>query len=449
MPEPTPLPEQRPEGNAIYRIDRDGFVTEVFRQSVTIFSIIERDGALLVATGGEGQIFQVRPEAEETVVVAKVEPKQVMSLLAAKDGNVYLGLANAGGVAAMSSGFASKGTFTSPVMDAGQISRFGKIHLDGSLPEGTTLTVATRSGNVKDAAERGWSAWSDEMTAAQFLQVPSPSARFLQYRLTFSSKDGRQTPVVEDVSVAYQVPNLPPIVRAVKVASTDAPAIPAVPNPLAAAGGNPAGVAAALAAAAAAVGPAPAAAGPKPPPSHRMNITWEAADPNNDSLTYSIYYRPAGADGPWIMLKEKSPETAYEWDTRSVADGKYQVRVMASDALANVPGTGRSAGRVSDAVLIDNTPPVIGDVKADVSGHAARIALRVVDRTGTIVSAEYCVDSARDWQAFLPSDTIWDSPEETASFTAAALTPGPHQVAIRATDSAGNVAYENVYVTVK
>ena len=85
----------------------------------------------------------------------------------------------------------------------------------------------------------------------------------------------------------------------------------------------------------------------------------------------------------------------------------------------------------------------------DVSGRDARVSLRVIDRTGTIVSPEYSVDSAKDWQAFLPSDTIWDSPEETASFTAAGLPAGPHQIAVRATDSAGNVAYENVYVTVK
>ena len=61
-----------------------------------------------------------------------------LTMLAAKDGRVILGVANVGGLATLSSGFASEGTFTSPVLDAGQISRFGKVHLQGSLPTGTT-----------------------------------------------------------------------------------------------------------------------------------------------------------------------------------------------------------------------------------------------------------------------------------------------------------------------
>ena len=40
----------------------------------------------------------------------------------------------------MSSGFATEGTFTSPVLDATQISRFGKMHLRGTLPKTTSLT---------------------------------------------------------------------------------------------------------------------------------------------------------------------------------------------------------------------------------------------------------------------------------------------------------------------
>ena len=218
MVEPTPA-EPKPEGNAVYKIDPDGFVTEVFRQPVLILSMVEKDGLLLLATGSEGQVFQVNPAAEETIVVAKVEPKQIMCLLPAKDGRVYLGTANVGGIAAMSSGFAAKGTFTSPVLDATQISRFGKMQFHGSLPEGTTMAVSTRSGNVHDAAENGWSQWTKDVPVTEFLPVQSPSARFLQYRLSFTSAEGKKTPVIEDVSIAYQIPNLPPVVKAVKIAA--------------------------------------------------------------------------------------------------------------------------------------------------------------------------------------------------------------------------------------
>jgi hypothetical protein len=43
---------------------------------------------------------------EETIVLAKVDPKQVTSLLPAKDGNIYIGMANVGGIATIGSGYA-------------------------------------------------------------------------------------------------------------------------------------------------------------------------------------------------------------------------------------------------------------------------------------------------------------------------------------------------------
>jgi len=163
---------------------------------------------LLVGTGSEGLVYQVNPAAEETVVLAKVDPKQVMSMLAAKDGRIILGMANVGGLATMSSGYAGEGSFTSPVLDATQISRFGKVHLEGSLPSAATLSISTRSGNLQEPGDTGWSKWSEELPATEFVQVPSPAARFLQYRLTFGSKNSESTPVVDEVDVAYQMPNL-------------------------------------------------------------------------------------------------------------------------------------------------------------------------------------------------------------------------------------------------
>jgi hypothetical protein len=423
--EPDANAAPRAQGNAIYRIDPDGFVTEIFRQPVLVMSLLERDGTLLVGTGSEGLIYQINPAADETLVLAKVEPKQVLSMIAARDGRVLLGMANVGGIAAMSSGIASEGTFTSPVMDATQISRFGKVHLHGSLPGGTSLTVATRSGNVQDPAKAGWSKWSDESAAAEFVQVASPAARFLQYRLTLGSKDGGASPVVDEIDIAYQIPNLAPVVKGVKVAS-GAAATPA-------------------AALAAVLNPAPS--GPSAEANRVQTITWEAEDANGDSLQYGLFFR-SGNKSPWILLKDKLTENHYEWDTRSVADGRYEIRVVASDALSNPPGEGKTTSRVSEAVVVDNTPPVIGDVKSSVKGSAVTIDARAADRTTTVSAIDYSVDSAVGWQMVLPSNKIFDSPEETVSFTVPGLSAGAHQITLRATDAKGNQAFETVLVTI-
>src|SRR5437764_11461624 len=109
-----------------------------------------------------------------------------------------MGMANVGAVAAMSSGFASEGTYSSAVLDASQVSRFGKIRLQGFLPESTSLKVSTRSGNVEGAEEKGWSTWTSATPATQFMQIDSPSARFFQYRFTMTRDHGPPTPVLEE-----------------------------------------------------------------------------------------------------------------------------------------------------------------------------------------------------------------------------------------------------------
>jgi hypothetical protein len=344
-------------------------------------------------------------------------------------------MANAGSLAVMSSGFAAKGTYISPVLDATQISRFGKMQLHGTLPPGTALTVATRSGNVKEATEKGWSKWSDEVPAAEFLQVPSTPSRFLQYRLTFTSKEGRATPIVEDVTIAYQIPNLPPQIRSVRVAAAGAPG--AMEHESSDTEGGP---------------PQPAALTMQPPASRlphssRATIAWEASDPNNDVLNYSLFFHRVGEE-PWILLKDKIVETTFDWETRNVADGRYELKVVASDAASNEPGQGKTAMRVSDPLLVDNTPPVIGDLKSQPQAGSVQISLRAVDRTSTVASVEYSVDSVKEWQLVLPANGIYDSPDALVSFSIPNLTPGQHQVTLRATDVKGNAAFESLFVTI-
>jgi hypothetical protein len=435
--------ESHPEGNAVYKIDTDGIVSEIFREQVLVLAMTENNGTLLIATGNDGQIFQVDPDAGETVALAKVDAKQVTCLLPASDGQVYVGMANVGSIATMSDGFATRGTFISPVLDATQISRLGKMQLHGSLPPNTALTVSTRSGNVKEAADETWSKWTDDVSAAEFLPTTSPSARFLQYRLTFSTKDPTRTPAVDDVTIAYQIPNLAPQIKAVRwVGSGDS----------AAQGGGAGGTAAA--AAAAAQQPGAAAPAPEPTPDDRridptpiVNLVWDASDPNNDPLEYSLYFR-RGTDDPWILLKDGLTDASYQWDTRSVADGRYQIKVVASNAAANPPGEGKTATRLSDTILVDNTPPVIGDIKWKRVGPDVHIDLRVVDASSTVAALDYVVDSAKDWQMVLPVSKIYDSPEEVVSFDLKGLTPGTHQVTLRGTDSKGNQAFENLFVKV-
>ena len=418
-PHPGPANPSKPPatGNAVYRITPDGFVTEILRQQALFYSIVAQRGSLLIGSGSDGAVYEYDLATEEATPLARVDSLDVTSLLVARSGKVYLGLSNAGVLAEMTPGFAATGSLISPALDAKQVTRFGVLQLVGTLAADSSLSVAFRSGNVQDPDDGGWSKWSDDLPAAEFIKVPSPSARFLQYRLTFTSKTGQRTPTVEQINVSYQIPNLPPKVKSVSASRSGSDDDASVGGKL-------------------------------PKTSPQLAVTWEADDPNNDTLRYTLACQ-LGRKAPWIELRKDLTAASFDWDTRTVADGRYHLRVVASDAPSNPNDTGRVGSRLSNAVVVDNTPPVIGDLVQVVQDGIARIKIKVVDRTSSVAGVEFAVDSADDWQATSPSDNIFDSPEETVSFQTAKLTPGSHQIAIRATDSLGNRSHTTVVVTVE
>jgi hypothetical protein len=385
------------EGNAVYRVAPDGFVAEVFRGNVMVMDLAMQDGKLLIAAGGRGELLQYDPASEETIVVAKPKRKFLTTLLPTKDGRLVIGSAGSAAVSVLSAGVASEGSITSKVLDAGQIARFGNLHINGSLPANTKLTVSTRSGNLEDPTAAGWSDWSAAAPVERFVPVSSPSARFIQYKLSFTS-DGKTSPVVDDLSLAYQLANLPPRIESITVGTEEG----------------------------------------------KRKIEWVAKDPNEDALKYAVYMRPS-VDSPWIQLAKDLTEATYEWDAKQVSDGRYDIRVEASDLAANAPGEGKVSSRIADPHIVDNTPPSIGDIEIKKEAGKATVNFRAVDKLGIIASMEFSIDGLENWQKILPSSILSDSPDESYSI-ALDLAQTARVVSLRAKDDSGNVAYQTVIV---
>ncbi len=438
-PTPTPAAPAK-EGNAIYRINPDGFVTEVFRESVMILRLLpdpSHPQRLLVATGSEGQLFRIDPAAEETTILTDLEPQQIPALSVQRIGDqsrVLLGTANPASVVELSQGFAAQGTMTSAALDATQISLWGKAQLVAVSPANTQLFFETRSGNVQDPEEAAWSPWSPprpvpppaEALSPVELPIEAPPARFLQYRLTLRS-DGSESPVVDRVELSYVVPNLKPTISALKVS-----------NPFDTTGKPPVA--------------APAPGTPDQPRTPNRTIEWEAADPNNDGLSYTIEYQLAGSDA-WLPLAENLTALTFEWNTLRVPDGRYLLRVIASDAPGNTPDMARTSTRQSDPVLIDNAPPQVKDLRPEVRGRAIRLTGSAVDAHSPIREVQVMVNGKEPWRAVLPTDLIFDSTSESFEVSidglAAELKPGKQVVTLRVSDAQQNVTYQSVVVEIQ
>ncbi|MFK7790648.1 MAG: hypothetical protein AB8C95_14285 [Phycisphaeraceae bacterium] len=413
-------PQQKKKGNAIYRIAPDGFVAEVFRESAMILSIIPHDGKLIVATGNEGQVFSVDPSFGETTVLADLDSNQVTCAVQTDEG-LLLGAANPGTLMRMELAVADEGGYTSKVLDAGQVSIFGMFKLTVDIPEGTTVSLELRSGNVGDPDQAAWSKWSDAVVIdhdadanplqPREIKIEVPPARYLQYRLSLKG-DGESTPVIDQADLSYVAPNTPPTVAKLIVKPANKPAPGTDPDP-------------------------------------KLQIQWQANDANKDRLVYRLEYKPGKADR-YLPLASDLTAPKYDWQTQHVPDGWYTLRVTAEDKLDNPPTSAKTGGRVSEPILIDNTDPSLDGLKAEILGNGKiKLSAMATDEFSTIQSVSYSIDGAELYQASLPDDLIYDSTSEAWGVTISDLSPGGHVVAVRVIDAKGNTAYRQLIVDVE
>jgi hypothetical protein len=95
--------------------------------------------------------------------------------------------------------YATTGTFTSSVFDAGQAATWVKASWSAALPTGASLTVETSSGDTP-VPDDTWSSWSPVTNGGA---IPSPGGRYIRYRVTFTTSNPAVTPVLADVSIEW------------------------------------------------------------------------------------------------------------------------------------------------------------------------------------------------------------------------------------------------------
>ena len=74
-------------------------------------------------------------------------------------------------------------------------------------------------------------------------------------------------------------------------------------------------------------------------PEPKLSITWKVDNPDKDDMRYRLKYRLVGTN-VWYDLSrshEVVTKETYDWDTSNLPEGRYRVRVTATDELANPP----------------------------------------------------------------------------------------------------------------
>jgi hypothetical protein len=61
-----------------------------------------------------------------------------------------------------------------------------------------------------------------------------------------------------------------------------------------------------------------------------QTVTWKSSDPNDDDLRFDVQYRAEGESSGRFCTGPTQPVIA--WDTAAMPDGRYTLKIVASDA---------------------------------------------------------------------------------------------------------------------
>jgi WD40 repeat protein len=446
-----PFPSIATAGGAeVVRIAPDGSPQTLWnsRDDLVLSMGLSPAGKLLLGTGDSGTVIELEGDDVYSSVAATAS-EQVTSLAAGPAGKMFVATANPGKIFTLGPGSEPNGSFESEAFDAKIFSRWGRLTWwgDNGATDGK-VAFYVRSGNTS-TPEDNWSPWAGPYKNASGESINCPSARFVQWKVVFLDSDRELAPDISWVSVAYQPKNVAPLVDEVAMQE---PGVRAIGFPM-----PPAGAGSATPAqlkfprVLGTNSPMPmqgadnsgAMSKNEPPPQGfqekgYQSVLWSAHDDNDDDLTFTIYFR-GESEKEWHVLKDKLTQHYYSWNTASMPDGAYYLKIVASDSPSNPSDQALWGTRESDRWVVANTPPRIENLRAGSGLLNTKASFDAVAASGAVARAEYSID-AGEWQLIFPTDALSDAPKESYFVQLPGLPPGEHTLAVQVTDDFNNTA---------
>lgn len=458
---------------SVLRIAKDGAVqtimTGVGKDNKHVYALQMVGDDLYAATGLAGGIYRISAPASATPDVTIVYAREdlrasdehdpgtgpeslvVTSLAATAGGTIYAATAFPAQLLKLTP--RTDAIFVSPAMRAPAIAKWGTVDLLTADGSNANFAVESRSG-ATSTADNTWSAWKAVNKADA--RVGSTPATYMQFRIHLTNQSGN-TPLLKNLRMTYQAANQPPTVKFTE------------PVPGAAVSGT-------------------------------KDLKWEASDPDGDALDETLFVSADGGKS-WTLLAETEPpqpaaETkpeakpatgdaktdakagdakpeakpdttstapagkeaekprakiankTYSWDTKTLPDGVYQIKIVASDLFAK-PADPKSAEAVI-TVTVDNTPPTVA-VEDRVNGIAGVARLELTDALTPITCGAFRLDDY-PWIALVPEDGVYGSKREWVKLIIPSekikLSSGEHKLTLQAKDAAGNLMNRTVQVVI-
>jgi hypothetical protein len=446
--------------SGIYKIGPDGAPEELWtsRDDVVYSLGLGGDGRLLAGLGNSGALLAVDGKGV-FAQLAKAGSAQITGIIRNSAGKIFLCTANPGKLIALGPEYEPEGTYESRSFDTQLFSQWGRVEWwsppatgskSGSSSKEPRLELFVRSGNTEDPGKE-WSKWYGPYTSSG-AQLEAPAARFVQWMAVFH--DGRAGDGIEWVSLAYEPKNVAPVIDGIAMQD---PGVRAQGQPNLAIGAAPTAVLkfppAPTPGSAVIISQTQTSSPTKfeAPPQGTVQkgyqtVLWTAHDDNDDDLKYGVYFRGEN-EKEWKLLKDNLDQRFYSFDTTTLADGAYYLKIVASDAASNPPDKALKTERESERFEVDNTPPVVSEPKTVTvttrNGtippfQGLLIEFEAKDTGSNVERAQYSVDGG-DWLMLAPERGISDGKQESYKFHVNGLKAGEHTIAIRVYDRFENV----------
>jgi len=449
--------------SGVYKIAPDGAPEELWtsRDDVVYSLGLSNDGRLLAGLGNSGSLLAIDGRGV-FAQLAKAGSAQITGIARNSAGKVIFCTANPGKLVSLGPEYEPEGTFESRSFDAQLFSQWGRLEWWSPPVAGHAksrsnsskeprLEFYVRTGNTEDPGKE-WSKWYGPFTDSG-AEMNVPSSRFAQWKAVIH--DGRPGDGIEWVTLAYQPKNVAPVIDGIQIQ-----------DPGVRAQGQPALATGAASIATLKFPPAPSSSsggviisqsqstGPakfEAPPQATIqkgyeSVLWTAHDDNDDDLKYAVYFRGEN-ETEWKLLKDNLDQRFYSFDSTTLADGAYYLKIVATDSASNPPDKALKADRESERFEVDNTPPTISKVEAVTANNLAQLRFTATDATSSIERTQYSLDGG-EWTLLAPKSGISDGKQQSYEFTLRDLKPGEHSIAVRAYDRFENVGTGKAVVSV-
>lgn len=356
------------------------------------------------------------------------------------DEEIIVCQAHPGSVTVLSSDGKSPRHALSPPLDGGMPVKWGRLNWTTDGGQGK-LKWSVRGGN-RSEPDDSWTSWSDTWSG-QNQDLPVEASRFLQWRVEFPATRSDDPVGLTSVSVSAWQDNLPPLITAFNqeylrdihlgMMNNHSDNITQTFRSGLKAEFSKSSTADHLA------DPERSAVGR----SVRV-FSWAGADPNGDRVVWELAYR-SNQDQAWREILSGRSEMLGSWDTSEVPDGRYFLRLTASDLPDNPGHLAIETSRILGPVTVDNTGPEISGFKVESHTDGVLLSLTAKDSGGVLAGARLRLPDGST-ERLDPIDGIIDSPTEKFSAKIAWPRQGmsagtvPWRFRVEVRDMGGNVS---------